>query len=75
MKRDLQYELDINALIPTAEREAKRLADLTPMKSERRPGAVDRVTGKAVFYNHSFYAEFFHIEMRRLAIEHGLRRF
>jgi len=64
MKRDMDYEIKINALIPTAEKEARERVDLIGVKSVSKGG-----------YNHCLFTEYFHKAMKRLAIENGLRTF
>lgn len=75
MRTDKAYEYDINVLIPMAEKEAISKVNYTGVKSEKRPGAKDHVSGKSLYYNHCFFTQFFHRAMKRLAIENGLRRF
>ena len=75
MTKDRLYELEINALIPIAETEAKKIVELSGKRSEKRVGVRDKVTGKYQYYNHCFFTEYFHKAMKRLAIEAGLRTF
>lgn len=75
MKTNRAYEYDIDALIPKAVKEARKKTAALKARSEKRTGAVDKVTGKGGFYNHCFFTEHFHRAMKRLAIEAGLRTF
>lgn len=63
------YEQDIRSLIPTAEIEAMLKVVDIGKAGELRPGAGGKV------YFHSFFTEFFHKSMTRLAIEKGIRGF
>lgn len=66
---DPYYEKAINDLIPLAVKEARASVNMLGLKTTKRSGT----DGK--FYNHCFFSEFFHREMKRLAIENGLRKF
>ena len=68
MHTNKNYEIEINALIPTAEKEARERVNEYGITSIRRQGKDD-------FYNHCFKTQFFHEAMKRLAIEAGLRKF
>jgi hypothetical protein len=60
-------DLNINALIPAAEKEATEKVKLKKKVSEERPG----VDGKP--FNWCFWTEYYHVAMNRMAIEKGLR--
>ncbi len=69
MKPDEKYELAINKLIPLAVKEAKNKVWLTGVKNAAMPGKL------SVVYNHDYFSEYFHLAMKRLAIENELRKF
>lgn len=69
MHTDLNYELEINKLIPQAVKEAKNKVWLTGVKNASVPGKY------SVVYNHDYFSEYFHQAMIRLAIENNLRKF
>ncbi len=64
MRANEQYEAAINALIPIAEREAKRIIDA---KTTKRGTHLNKDA-----YNGALSAQF-HMSMNRLAAEAGLR--
>lgn len=68
MRTDPFYELDINRLIPQAEKEARDKVNFMGVRSVKR-------SGKDGFYNHCMFTDYFHKTMKRLAVEAGLRRF
>jgi len=63
------HEINIESLIPAAEKEAWLRVGNFGTRSEVRPGVDGRT------YNHCFFTEFFHKAMTRLAIENGFRAF
>lgn len=64
MKADRAYEYDIDALIPKAEKEARKKVRASGAEYEHRGG-----------YRHCFFTEYFHKSMKGLAIKAGLRTF
>lgn len=78
MKKDLIYEIEIDKLIPQAEREALREMLHLGKRIEARTRIIPGKPGEKediVTYNHCFFTELFHKAMIRLAIENGLRTF
>ena len=75
---DKAYEAARNKLIPEAEAIAnKRVAERTSLFGDAPvyvEGKKDPVTGKTDKFKWSFFSQFFHEEMNRLAMSTGLVR-
>jgi len=69
--QDIEYERQIDALIPKAMKEAHQKRAALGQTYERR-ASHGSAQGK---YNHCFLTQFFHEAMNRLAREAGLRAF
>ena len=72
---DREYEQKINALIPAAELEAKKMVRKLGMEYEIRSRPVVSKSGHTVYERHkwSFETEFYFAAMDRMAREAGLR--